>query len=514
MSDKRPNIIFVIADQHNAKVLGCKGHPDVQTPHMDRMAAEGVRFDNAICQNPICTPSRVSWLSGQYCSNHGYYGLSGPNPNGLPSILGHFRRYGYTTLAAGKIHCPEYWVEDDCDEFHETCNCSVEGRSDEYNEFLMERGKLELEDHGRMPEFGVGGGQSVEGRPSRLTFEESQEGWIAAKSCQFIDRAIENGRPFFVHASLPRPHQCTAPSQPFWDLYEGRELTLPPNSDYDVSLKSPAMQQTVARWRSGDWTLIEPKNYEAGRLRKLHGYLGAVSQVDHALGQILDHLEKKGIAQDTTVVYSADHGDYATEHGIMEKAPGICADAITRIPMIWQWKGHFKEGHVVPEIVESVDLANTLCSLAGIDELATADGLEITHLLRGESGEIHKVGITENAFGKSVRKGDWRFVYYPPEMFADEHPDGFGELYNLAEDPWEMNNLYFSPEHQKKVAEMTSDLAEWLITHRRNRTVMPTQRGNRVNHGSQFHRRYHHVTAADGRIAPVQVRTSPAKNYM
>src|SRR5512134_1185753 len=97
MNNKQPNVLFIISDQHNAKVLGHRGHPDVKTPNLDRMATQGVRFANAITQNPICTPSRVSWLSGQYCHNHGYYGLSGPEPRGLPSVLGHFRRAGYRT---------------------------------------------------------------------------------------------------------------------------------------------------------------------------------------------------------------------------------------------------------------------------------------------------------------------------------------------------------------------------------------------------------------------------------
>lgn len=88
----RPNVLFLLSDQHSAKFLGCVGHRDVRTPNLDRLGGEGVRFDNAIAQNPICTPSRVSWLSGQYCHNHGYYSNSGPNPGGLPTILGHFRR--------------------------------------------------------------------------------------------------------------------------------------------------------------------------------------------------------------------------------------------------------------------------------------------------------------------------------------------------------------------------------------------------------------------------------------
>lgn len=209
----KPNILFILADQHNAKVLGHQGHPDVRTPHLDRLAAEGVRFDNAICQNPICTPSRTCFLSGQYCHNHGYYGLSGPNPNGLPNILGHFRLAGFRTAAIGKIHCPEYWIEDDADVFHETCGCSIGGRSKAYEQFLRERGKLELEDHIGLTEFGDRGIQSMEGRPSPLTFEESQEGWIAAQTIAFMKESAVAGRSFFAHASLPRPHQCTAPSE-------------------------------------------------------------------------------------------------------------------------------------------------------------------------------------------------------------------------------------------------------------------------------------------------------------
>ena len=98
-SGEKPNIVFILSDQHNAKIMGHQGHPDVKTPNLDLMSKEGVRFDACITNNPICTPSRVSFLSGQYCHNHGYYALGGPNPKGLPTVLGHFRRVGYKTAA-------------------------------------------------------------------------------------------------------------------------------------------------------------------------------------------------------------------------------------------------------------------------------------------------------------------------------------------------------------------------------------------------------------------------------
>ena len=515
MPDK-PNILFVVSDQHNAKVLGHQGHPDVQTPHLDRMAGEGVRFENAITQNPICTPSRVSFLSGQYCHNHGYYGLSGGNPHGLPNIFGHFRRAGYATAAMGKIHCPEYWVEDECDVFHETCGCSVGGRSKAYAQFLRSRGKEHLEDHGSLPELGDDGRQSMEGRPSPLDFEEAQEGWLADQCVAFMRRAAESDQPFLAHISLPRPHQCTSPSQPFWDLYEDRDLWLPPNADYGLEGKAPHLRRSAERWRTGEWTRFDPPTFEAGRRRKLRGYLGAVSQVDAAVGQMLEFIRQQGLEQETIVVYGADHGDYACEHGIMEKAPGICADAITRVPFIWRSPGRFEAGHVAEEIVELVDLPTTLCGLAGLEPMETGDGRDLSHLLAGGTGDVHRLGVTEFAWSKSMRMGSWRYVHYPREMFPSEYPEGFGELYNLSDDPWEMQNLYFSSAQRDRVEEMRSELLNWLITTTRPGTVLQANAGGnaRLRPGRQRRERYLTVVNDDGKMNPAILREMAGANYL
>ena len=506
-----PNVLFILSDQHNAKFLSHKGHPNARTPNLDRMAGEGVRFDGAITQNPICTPSRVSFLSGQYCHNHGYYGLSGPNPAGLPNLFSHFRRAGYATGAFGKIHCPEYWVEDHCDVFHETCHCSIGGRSAAYTAFLRRCDKEHLEDHGHLPEFGIEKGrQKMEGRPSKLTFAESQEGWMTARAIEFMRAAARAGRPFFAHVSLPRPHQCTSPSEPFWSMYEGVDLVLPPSADCELAGKAPHLRAAAQRWRSGDWTLIEPRTFQAGRRRKLHGYLGAVSQVDHAVGLMLDWLREAGLADDTIAVYAADHGEYACEHGIMEKAPGICADAVTRVPFIWWAPGRVRAGHVADEVVEAVDLSSTLCALAGLAAMETSDGRDISHLLRGGSDPAGRIGVTEFAWSKSVRKGNWRLVYYPREMFAEEYPDGFGELYDLQADPWEMTNLYFDPEHRDMVRQMRRDLLDWLIATTRPVTVLPHARWD----SPQAVTRYGNTVNLDGKVHPDRLRAMPHRNYL
>ena len=510
MTKQSPNVLFILSDQHNAKVLGHKGQPDVQTPNLDRMASEGVRFDNAITQNPICTPSRVSWLSGQYCHNHGYYGLSGPNPAGLPTVLGHFRRAGYRTSAIGKIHCPENWVEADSDVFYETCDRGTSGGSREYVDYLDDKGLIDLEDHIALNEFGALGRQSVDGRPSMVSYEDGQEGWSVRKAMEFMGACSREGVPFFAHISLPKPHQCYTPAKEFWDLYDEAELTLPANAEYDMKDKAPHLRQMAEHWRTAKWQLFEPKTFEAGRLRKLHGYLGSVSHVDHAVGELLDWLDSSGLTENTIVVYSSDHGDYACEHGIMEKAPGICSDAITRIPMIWRYPGKFKTGHVSEEIVETVDLVNTLCALASLEAMETADGLDISHLLRGETGAVRTVGVTEFAWSKSLRKGPYRLVYYPREMFADEYPHGFGELYDLEEDPWEMHNLFFDANNADIISELQRELMDWLITTTRPTTILPAV--SSVSAQSTLH--FKNAVNWDGKVHPDRIRETKQRNYI
>ncbi len=510
MSSRAINVLHILSDQHNAKVVGHKNHPDVRTPNLDRLASEGVRFDNAITQNPICTPSRMSWLSGQYCHNHGYYGLSGANPRGLPTIFDHFGRGGYLTGAIGKIHCPEYWVEDSVDLFRETCGTSIGGRCAEYAEYLADRGLTDLEDHGAMQEFGKRGGQTVEGRPSKVSYEDGQEGWIVRRGMRFMREAMSESRPFFLHVSLPKPHQCYTPAERFWDLYDESKLTLPPNSDYDMVGKAPHLQRTAEHWRSSEWQLFEPKTFEAGRLRKLHGYLGNVTHVDHAVGELLDFLEEEDLAENTIVVYSSDHGDYACEHGIMEKAPGICSDAITRVPAIWRWPGRFAEGHVAREVVESIDFSQTICALTGLPLMETSDGVDISAMLEGNPGDPDRVGLTEFAWSRSLRWDKYRFVFYPKRMFADDYPDGFCELYDLEADPWEMNNLALDGRNDGLVNELRARLLDRIVATTRPATVL----GLPETVGPQRITRYHNTYNYDLKVNPDRFDEIRTKSYL
>jgi choline-sulfatase/uncharacterized sulfatase len=500
MAMSKPNILFILSDQHSHRVLGHAGHPDVQTPHLDKLAGEGARCRNAITQNPICTPSRMCWISGQYAHNHGYYGLSGGKPEGLPTLFGHFRSHRYRTVAMGKIHCPEYWVEDDCDVFHETCGCSIGGRSSAYHQFLVEQGAEHDEDHGRMPEFPNHKGQPLDGRPSRVSYEVSQEGWLARESVAEMRRSQEAGQPFCMHVSLPKPHQVYAPAQEFWDLYDEDSLTLPPNADIDLEAagKAPHLRRMAAWSREGAHALFEPKTFEAQRLRKIRAYLGQVSHVDHAIGEIMTGLDDLGLRDDTIVIYSTDHGEYVYEFGISEKAPGICADSVCRIPMLVRYPKRIPAGIEVDDLVETVDLVNTLCAFAGVPELSTADGYDVSGLLCGDGPKVRDVAVTEFAWSKSITNGRYRLVHYAEQHWVCQQQLGFGELYDLEEDPWEMRNRYDDPELAQVRAQLQGQLLDWLMTTTRNRTQLHAIRES----GEQWQSRYNNSVNADGKFPP------------
>ncbi|MGA3326362.1 MAG: sulfatase-like hydrolase/transferase [Terriglobia bacterium] len=472
-SSPRLNVVHVIADQHQAACTGYEGHPQAITPNLNRMAASGVRFTRAYTQNPICTPSRTSILSGQYCHNHGYFGLNGPPPSyNLPSFFSHFRSNGYRTAAFGKIHTPDQprnWLAQHCDSLGDCYRYKSKPPylSEEYTYYLKQLGHLDKEDSAALPEFP--GAQQHEGRPSHLPYEHSVEGWTVKKAIQFMDSS--GSRPFCVQISLPRPHECYTPDQRFWDMYPD-DLSLPATLYNDASHRPPHFQRMVQSLKKMKW-LIEPKTFEAGCRRVWHGYLGCITQVDYALGQVMDYLEKTREADRTILIYGSDHGAYEGIFGVPEKAPGICSEAVCRVPSIWRVPGITPAGHVCNELMENIDIAPTIASLCGLPAMETTDGKDLSDLLAGGNQPVREAAVTENPWSKALRWGPWRFVHYPLEMFGAD----VGELYDLEKDPLETQNLYHDPASQDTVHQCRRRLFEWLTRTTRIVTAWPPPAG-------------------------------------
>ncbi|MEM6333311.1 MAG: sulfatase-like hydrolase/transferase [Planctomycetota bacterium] len=467
---------MVLADQHNATWLGCAGHAQALTPRLDAFAETGVRFTSAYAQNPVCTPSRVSILSGQYCHNHGHYGLSGNCNPGLPSLFRHLGHRGYRTAGYGKLHLPSeprVWTSDETDEFADSyeTHTGVEGQSD----FLLgleSRGLRHLEDSWHNTEHYTKKSIPIDATPSELPLNDTQEMWCARRAIDFMDR--DDPRPFMIQVALQKPHHPLLPNPQFWDQHPA-DLDLPTDWDLTPSHRPPHFQEQWRQWRDYPFEFPEPGDRFVDFVRRSwRGTMACVTQVDYVFGVLLDYLDQSGLAENTVVIYGSDHGGYHGLHGMMEKAPGICSDAVCRVPMIWRVPGVTTGGGVCDRLVENIDYAPTLCTLAGVEPMGSTDGQDLSTLLGNPHGTpVRDAAFTENVWSKAIRWGDWRLVNYPIRMFGQDT----GELYNLAEDPFERRNLYDEADYQPTVREGKDRLLDWLTTS--TRLVTPPNHRNR-----------------------------------
>ncbi len=485
--NKKKNIIILYSDQHSKRTAGCYGNKEVITPHLDKLSREGVTMDNAYCNNPICTPSRMCMISGQYAHNFGYYGLMGKKPENLPTMFGHFKKAGYKTATIGKIHTPAQWVSDDCDYCADGYGFEVpitlenldqeEGcqgiKDDDYAKFLHEKGLYHDRDDKIIHEWydahGHSQGQCVDARVSRLSEELSFEKWCANETNMFIENTTKENAPFFIWLTMPRPHQTYAPAKKFWDMYEGVDFDLPPNKDNDMSGRSKVAQEQQNHFqKDNSWMAFEPKNFEAARKRVLRGYYACVTQMDDAIGQVMAKLEELQIADDTIIVYTTDHGEFAGEHGMIEKAPGIGFNCVTSIPMIWKYKG-CKAGERRQSIVESVNIFPTLCQLTNTNQPNWVDGLSVVDVLENDT-EVMDCAVCEFPYTKTIHTKRFKLTQFLPEFHdGKDH----GELFDIVNDPWELNNLYFEEGYQNVVHELRYKLYCWLVRTSRAHTANP-----------------------------------------
>lgn len=464
MPEKRPNILFLFSDQFNARFLSCAEHPNVKTPNLDFLAKRGMRFENAFAQSPICTPSRMCFLSGLYASTHGYHGLYGREPDShLTSQFRFFREAGYRTGAIGKLHTPRYWIERDCqfiyDEFIE------------YPKYLEGAGFYDVNDNRRFTGW-------KDGQPSSIPLEHSCEVVTAKQAIRFINNQGEPSdrgdpsAPWFAWASFSRPHSPLTPSEPYASMYPVGSFKLPPSASPEAIAMQPERIRQVPR------THKAPEPHEVETM--VSTYLGLVSQVDYGVGIILKELERQNLMEDTVIIFSADHGDYGGEHGLWSKIGGISSRAITRIPMILSFPQKIPSGSVCDEIVESIDLFPTLCELTDLPIPDHLQGRSMTPLMGDDPKPIRDSALTENAYSKAITTKDWRYV-----ANAGGQPDA---LYHQVEDPWEIYNLINDPQHSQVAQDMLRKLLSRVAYARRPVTMF--------EHGS-----WKHPYDRDGRVA-------------
>jgi choline-sulfatase/uncharacterized sulfatase len=412
---------MLYADQFNARCLSAAGHPDVRTPALDALCASGWRFNNAYAQNPVCTPSRISFLTGLYPSTHGYYGLYGREPDPRYStVFSHFSDQGYRCGAIGKLHTPRYWIERQCqfvyDEFIE------------FPKYLEGAGLYDRNDNRNFT-------RNRDGLPSTLPLEHSCEAALVSQFKRFVanqgepnDRG-DSAAPWLAWASFARPHSPITPSEPFASMYDPATITLPYSAD-------PAVWENLAAW-SRQVPGFKGVPDEPTLRNMLAKYLGLVSQVDWGIGQIISHLAELGILDNTIILFTADHGDWAGEMGIWSKTGGIRNSAICRVPLLWRLPASAGQAAVLGDMVESIDILPTLCELAGLPAKLPCQGRSFAARLTGAASPQRDDALTENTVRKALTTAKWRYL--------SNVPGQQDELFDREADPWETRNLIDDP---------------------------------------------------------------------
>jgi len=474
-----PNFIVMIADQMRADCIGCYGNSDVDTPNLDRLAGDGVKFTSAIAQNPTCTPSRASIITGRYPHNHGVLSNGIPLPEverALPQMLA---EAGYRTCACGKVHlrphersledrtwCLEYEGSGPYYGFQEV-HLSDDYKLGEYLDFIEREHPEYLAAARDVDDEGKSRSGSCGCWRADLPPELHQTSWVTDQAIRFIESNREG--PFFLWCGFTDPHHPFNPPEPYYSMYSPSETSLPWPGRCDLS-KFPPHWQALGKSRS-DW------DEETWR-KHLCLYYGMISLIDHNVGRLLRRLDELGLAEETFVLFCADHGELMGDHGLMFKGP-YHLEALIRIPLIWRGPG-VERGGSRGCVVEGVDIMATILDLAGRAVPEDAQGSSLVPLLKGEAETGKGAALTEfrpwwpfdggprpegaerpceSMDVRTLRTDRWKLTYYAGRPY--------GELFDLENDPQELNNLWNEPSFHR----MRNELMEQLL-----RRTVETQR--------------------------------------
>ncbi len=424
-----PNILFIMTDQHNARALGCYGMDEISTPNMDRLAAEGILFENAICQTGQCVPSRYSIWTGRYARSTGtYWNGQGQNPE--EQTAGDlFRAAGYVTGTIGKHHM--FMTEQN--QYHG------------FDSVLVPRANLKPID--TLPYAEAHPGRSYVGTSS-LANDEHTCGQITHHSLQFI--RANRDKPFVLWCSYFGPHTPINPSRPWADQYDPARLTLPANhASVDEAL--PNMEGLIRK--SGIYS------EEVYHRQTLALYYGLVSQIDHNIGRLLQELEDLGLMDNTVVVYTADHGEMMAEHRSWTK--GLTGyDATIRVPMLIRYPEAFKGGMRTDKLACSIDLLPTLLDLAGLEIPVNVQGksLRLSNIESETWREyaFSEIGQSSQNCVLTVRSRTHKYV-----LFRKGGETVYEQFFDLRADPWEMENHLTDPTCSEVLDRHKQALADW-----------------------------------------------------
>ena len=457
-SQRRPNILIIHTDEHRIDCLGAYGHAEIKTPHIDGLAADGVRYNNSFCPFPVCTPSRYSLLCGQYVHEHrGWTNRStlAPHIDTFPKIL---RTAGYRTKAVGKMHFTPTYLDVG---FSELLLSEQDGPGrwdDDYHRHLMRHGLVDhndIEDQlGEYRKYAPKKYWNTCGAlVSNLPEKHDSTTWIADKVMETLESWTNQGGQLLM-AGFIRPHHPFNPPSPWHEMYDPEKLSLLPG----WTDKCLERDFKYSRGYFPNDKLTEPI-----LKRVMTYYYSTISQIDHHVGRMIKLLRQKELYDDTLIIFTADHGDFMGFHHMLLKG-NYMYDPVVKVPLIVKWPGNTRAGTVSQRMVNNIDLAPTLCRAAGCKPGPRMHG----HTLQDQNGG-HDLIFAEANGGRQVmaRSKNRKLILAAPgnENF----------FFDLDRDPLEMDNLYESPQYRDEIKSMETSLSAW---RHKNANLRPYQDHN------------------------------------
>ncbi|MDQ8730467.1 alkaline phosphatase family protein [Bradyrhizobium sp. LHD-71] len=525
MTRRVKNILFIMCDQLRFDYLSCAGHPTLKTPHIDALAARGVRFTRAYVQSPVCGSSRMSFYTGRYVDSHGATWNGVPLKVGEMTIGDYLRPLGVDAVLVGKTHMkadtegmerlgidPQSIIgvrvaECGFDPYERDDGLHAvgpDGRYDpqvpRYNRYLKEKGysgENPWHDHANAAEgehnsLASGWAMRHARRPARVAEEDSETPYMTSRAMDFMAEAGD--RPWCLHLSFIKPHWPYIAPKPYNDMYAASDVIPVVRSENERRDPHPVYREFM--------DLRVSRNFSRDDVRRevVPVYMGLIRQIDDQLGRLFAFMRERGLMDNTLIIFTSDHGDYLGDHWLGEK--DLFHEPSVKVPLIVVDPSPAADrtrGSACDALVEAIDLLPTFLDVLGRDPLEQSHRLEGRSLrpwLHGEAAPAWRdVAFSEYDYSLlpvgaklGVAPRDARLYMAVDRRWKYVHAIGFRPmLYDLQDDPDEFRDLGADPAYRKECDRLAAALSEWGLRQSQRTTrserQMLASRGKSMRRG-------------------------------
>ena len=462
----RPNVVFILTDDQRSDALGCMGHPHLKTPHIDRLAKEGLLFKNHFCTISLCSPSRASILGGLYAHSHGVVNNFTDYPRDLPTFPRQLQSNGYTTAYIGKWHMGE---DDD-------------SKRPGFDHFVTHRGQGKYFN----TEFRANNGERkvVPGYYTTVVTDMALD-WIKQQ-----EKGGEKKKPFMLMLGHKAPHSFYFPEKKYEKSF-GHVRIPYPETAFQLGDKPKWISQRLRTWHGiygplFDWRKDFPDTSAAGMLnfeKMVRAYWGTLLSVDDSVGRLYAYLEKTGQLDNTLFIFTSDNGLLEGEHGMVDKRTGH--EPSLRIPLVVRYPGLTTTAKTIEAQTLTLDFASSILEICGAPPLPKTQGRSWKNLVTNGDPNWRTSWYYEYNYEKqfpytpnvrALRTNEWKYIRYPHgDGSADKH---MAELYHLKSDPGETTNLIADEKHKATVAKLRKELDLRIAeSHPGGKDKMPMDEG-------------------------------------